>query len=109
MYKLSLLAAIAILQIQMQETNPKHKLLQRKTHMAVHQAETLESVILRIYTETRTNIDFSSALLAPYRAKAADYKGASLGIILKEQLKDTPIKYRIRGNTLTLYAENSNP
>lgn len=109
MYKLSLLAAIAILQIQFQETNPKHKLLQRKIHITVHQAETLESVVLRIYTETRTNIDFSSALLAPYRAKAADYKGISLGIILKEQLKDTPIKYRIRGNTLTLYAENSNP
>ncbi len=107
MYKLSLLAAITILQLQTQEPNPKHELLQRKTYMAVHRAETLESVILRIYLETRTNIEFSSALLSPYRAKAADYKGASLGMILKEQLKDTPIKYRIKGSTLTLYAENS--
>jgi|GEM_PF-959704 len=105
MYKLSLLAFIAILQVHIQEPNPKHKLLQRKTHMAVHRAETLESVILRIYLETRTNIEFSSALLSPYRAKAANYKGASLGMILKEQLKDTPIKYRIKGNTLKLYAE----
>lgn len=77
-------------------------ILQTKITMKVYAAEILESVILRLQSDIDHPIEFSTRMLSPYRAKAAEYKDATLETILKEQLAGTPLTYQIKKTKLTI-------
>lgn len=71
----------------------------------MHAAETLESIIFRIQAQTYKPIGFTTHLLMPYKAKAADYKEVSVREILSQQLAGTPILYHFKRKQLVLYLD----
>ena len=69
--------------------------------MIVHPQEILESVIFRLKEETG-RIEYSSLMLAPFKAKVIHYKNATVRQILDQQLEGTSIQYRLKGNTILI-------
>lgn len=75
--------------------------LDMKVSLKVHPQEILESVIFRLKEET-ANIEYSSIMLAPFKAKVTNYKNTTMRQILNEQLEGTGIEYKLKGNTVIL-------
>lgn len=76
--------------------------LERKVTMPVYQSERLESAMMRLALNTGRRFDVQVLTISGTMAKTADYYEVPVGMILEEQLKDTPFTFRLTRKKLKI-------
>lgn len=76
--------------------------LERKVTMPVFHSERLESAMMRLALNTGRNFNVQVLTISGTMAKTADYKEAPVGVVLEEQLRNTPFTYKLTKKELII-------